>query len=167
MKSNTDLKNISIDKLAQDVVQSLKSKQKRVAFAESCTGGMVSAAITSVDGASEVLDLSMTTYANWAKVKYTDVTDEMLNAHGAVSSETALAMASGIRMTADSDIGIGITGIAGPGGGSESKPVGTVYIGIDCGNSQSVEHFVFEGGRNEVREQTTKMALMILKECAK
>ena len=82
---------------AINIVQALKSRGLRVSFAESCTGGMASAAITAVEGASEVLDLSLTVYADWAKVEYTDVTEEILAVHGAVSAQTAQLMASGIR----------------------------------------------------------------------
>lgn len=149
-----------VDKLAQDVVQLLRQHNLRVSFAESCTGGMVSAAITSVSGASEVLDLSITTYANPAKIQYTDVTDEVLSVYGAVSSQTALLMAQGIKARADADIGVGITGIAGPDGGTVEKPVGTVYVAVNS----NVKHFLFTGNRKEIREQTTIHALMMCRD---
>jgi PncC family amidohydrolase len=156
------------DKLAQDVVQLLKEHGLRVSFAESCTGGMVSQAITAVAGASEVLDMSVVTYANWAKIECTDVTEEALAAHGAVSEQTAALMASGIRRHCKSDIGVGITGIAGPGGGiparrnSPGKPVGTIYIAIDRENFRTVEHFAFTGERQSIRAQTCEQALLML-----
>ena len=151
--------NLSQD-LSQEIVRLLKEKNMKISFAESCTGGMVSAAITSVEGASGILDLSITTYANQAKIQYTDVTEEVLAAHGAVSEQTAALMASGIRKRSASDIGVGITGIAGPGGGSREKPVGTVYIAINYGENETlIKHFAFIGDRQSVRSQTTEQAL--------
>jgi PncC family amidohydrolase len=151
-----------IDKLAQDVVQSLREKNLRVSFAESCTGGMISSAIVSVPGSSSVLDLSIVTYANRAKIEFTDVTQDVLDNHGAVSRQTALLMASGIKRTARCDIGVGVTGIAGPDGGSDSKPVGTVYIAVNNGDDFTVKKFNFSGNRQEIRTQTTIKALEIL-----
>ena len=160
---------MSVTKLADDAVRLLKEKGLKVSFAESCTGGMLSAAVTSVDGASEVLDMSIVTYANWAKIKYTDVTEEVLEdiTKGAVSEQTASMMAAGIRKTSGADVGVGVTGIAGPGGGSPRKPVGTIYIAIDLENSHTVRHFSFTGNRNEVRTQTTEQALLMLVNCIK
>jgi nicotinamide-nucleotide amidase len=141
-----------------NIVQLLREKKLRVAFAESCTGGMASAAVTSVAGSSSVLDMSIVTYSNYAKIEYTDVTQAVLDAHGAVSEQTALLMASGIRKRAGADIGVGITGIAGPDGGTSEKPVGTVYIAVN----DKVKHFVFSGDRQAIREQTIHQALDML-----
>jgi len=149
-------------------VKLLKEQGLRVSFAESCTGGMATAAITSVDGSSAVLDLSIVTYANSAKTMYTDVTDEVLEEYGAVSEQTAQLMSSGIKKRAMSDIGVGITGIAGPTGGSPQKPVGTVYIAIDSGEFQTVKHFLFssppetKNKRQAIRIQTAVQALAML-----
>jgi PncC family amidohydrolase len=157
-----------IENLAQDVVNSLISKNLKVSIAESCTGGMVCAAITSVPGASRVLESGLVTYANKAKIKYTDVTQKVLNAWGAVSEQTALLMASGIVKNTGT-IGMGITGIAGPDGGiperenRPEKPVGTVYIAVAQKSGVSFcEHHVFTGNRQQIREKTTKRALEIL-----
>ncbi|MCL2037178.1 MAG: CinA family protein [Oscillospiraceae bacterium] len=147
---------------AQDVVEILRERGLKIAFAESCTGGMVSAAITGIPGSSAVLDLSIVTYSNSAKVKYTQVTEEVLREHGAVSSQTAELMAQGIRSTAGSDIGVGITGIAGPDGGSIEKPVGTVYIAVFSGEKNDVKHFEFAGDRQAVREATCRHALTMI-----
>jgi len=125
---------------------------------------MVSAAITSAAGSSAVLDISVITYSNWAKIEYTDVTEEVLSLHGAVSKETAVLMASGIRKRSGADIGIGITGIAGPNGGSPEKPVGTVYVAIDSDFDSQVRHFTFKGDRQTIREETTKQVLIMLQE---
>ncbi|MCL1866504.1 MAG: CinA family protein [Oscillospiraceae bacterium] len=156
---------MSIETLAEKVVNELKKNGLKVAFAESCTGGMLSSAITSVAGSSDVLEVSVTTYANRAKIEYTDVTEEILSTHGAVSEQTAVLMATGIRKRAKSDIGIGITGLAGPGG-DERNPVGTVYISIDSIIlNTKCQHFVFEGNRQKVREQATIEALKMIEDC--
>jgi len=151
---------MTIEILSENAVKLLKEKGLRVAFAESCTGGMVSAAITSVAGSSQVLDLSIVTYSNGAKVKYVEVSERVLAKYGAVSSQTALQMAAGIKAAANADIGVGITGIAGPDGGSDEKPVGTVYVAVN----DRVEHFEFTGNRKEIREETTKQTLTMLGE---
>ncbi|MCL1903677.1 MAG: CinA family protein [Oscillospiraceae bacterium] len=148
---------------AQDVVDLLKERKLKISFAESCTGGMAAAAITEINGASGIIDMSVVTYANWAKIEYTDVTDEVLTAYGAVSEQTASLMAAGIRKRAGADIGVGITGIAGPSGGTLEKPVGTVYIAIDLsGKVFKVERFAFSGKRDEVRLKAVQNALIML-----
>jgi PncC family amidohydrolase len=122
---------------------------------------MACGAVTSVEGASEVLDFSVVTYSNQAKIDYTGVTEEILSQNGAASERTASLMADGIRKRAASDIGVGITGIAGPGGGTPEKPVGTVYISVDNGFKPMTERFMFGGGRQSVREQTVKQAMIM------
>lgn len=110
------------------LVNALAVRKMTVAAAESCTGGMVTAAITSVSGASAVLEYSAVTYANRIKECVLGVSHETLAAYGAVSEQTACEMAQGIREAADADLGLAVTGIAGPTGGTAEKPVGTVYI---------------------------------------
>jgi nicotinamide-nucleotide amidase len=152
----------SVFNLAEKAAELLKARNLRVSFAESCTGGMLAAALVSVPGSSAVFDESIVTYSNEAKIKYTDVTREVLDKHGAVSAETALLMAAGIRRQSGADIGISVTGIA-----SEclsSKPVGTVYIAVSTEIKTAARHFLFSGGRNEVREQSTAQALTMLQE---
>jgi len=129
---------LSIDKTANNVVQLLVEEKKKLSSAESCTGGLVSAAITAVSGSSDVFDLGICTYANSAKMKYLGVPAEILDTFGAVSSQTASLMAQGIRLAADSDIGLSVTGVAGPSGGTKDKPVGTVYVGLStCDKCES------------------------------
>lgn len=120
----------SIDKTAYNVVQLLAKKRLKISTAESCTGGLISAAITAVSGSSEIFDEGICTYANNAKMKYLDVSAETLEKYGAVSEQTAVAMAKGMAKQSGSDIAISVTGIAGPSGGTEDKPVGTVYVGL-------------------------------------
>ena len=120
----------SIDKTAYGVVQLLVKKGLKLSTAESCTGGLISAAITAVSGSSEIFDEGICTYANSAKMKYLGVPEEILEKHGAVSEQTALAMAKGMAKQSGSDIAVSVTGVAGPTGGTEEKPVGTVYVGL-------------------------------------
>ncbi len=123
-----------IDKTAADVVKLLLEKHLTFSAAESCTGGLVSAAITSVSGSSEVYNEGICTYANSAKMKYLGVKEETLRKFGAVSENTAYEMATGMRKAANADIAVSVTGIAGPTGGTKEKPVGTVYGGIATKN---------------------------------
>lgn len=120
----------NLDKTVTDIVKLLLDKSLKIATAESCTGGMISQLITSVPNASSVFDMGVCTYANNAKMQLLGVKSESLENHGAVSCEVALEMAKGIKTLAKSDIGVSVTGIAGPSGGTEEKPVGTVYCGF-------------------------------------
>jgi len=154
-----------IDKTTQNIVELLREKNLHISLAESCTGGMLAAEVTGVAGSSAVIDMSIVTYANWAKEKYTDVTVDLLVQYGAVSRECACAMAEGIRREANCDIGVGITGIAGPDGGSPEKPIGTVYIAIASENKTTIKHFIInKEDRNTIRQETTRQALILLKE---
>lgn len=122
--------NICIEDLPKLFVDKLREKGLKVATAESCTGGLISKMITDVSGASEVFDLGVCSYANSIKEKVLGVKSADLELKGAVSEAVAKQMAEGVRKLANADIGISTTGIAGPTGGSDLKPVGTVYIGI-------------------------------------
>ena len=121
--------HIAEDDLPQLLVDMLIKKKLRIATAESCTGGMISAAITSVSGASGVFDCGVCSYANFIKSKLVDVKEETLATYGAVSDKTAMEMARGVRILSGADVGVSTTGIAGPLGGTPYKPVGLVYIG--------------------------------------
>ena len=122
--------NINPDELQNMVVEKLRKKNLKLATAESCTGGLLSGRITAVSGASEVFDCGVCSYANKIKHKVLGVSEETLSTLGAVSAETALQMAEGVKNLADADIGASTTGIAGP---TDEKPVGLVYVGI-CAN---------------------------------
>lgn len=134
-----------------------------VATAESCTGGMVASKLISYPGISQVFLEGAVTYSNEAKIKRLGVKIETLNKYGAVSEETAREMAKGIAIASGSDIGIATTGIAGPGGGTEEKPVGLVYIGVYIKGRTIVSKFIFKGDREEVRVQSSMNALDLLK----
>ncbi len=141
---------IDVDNLQTAVVRMLKEKDLTAATAESCTGGWISKMITEVDGSSEVFGCGVCTYANEMKMQILGVKKETLEKYGAVSPETAGEMAAGVRRISGADIGVSVTGIAGPGGGTEEKPVGLVYIGIDSKNlTETVKLTLSRGYRNE------------------
>lgn len=142
------------ESLPSRVLSLLKEKSLTLAAAESCTGGMVSSAVTDLSGASEVFLFGAVTYANSAKENVLGVQKETLEAFGAVSEETALQMARGVREKAGSDIGVSTTGIAGPTGGTEAKPVGTVYIAISTANYEKAVKLFIPGDRDRVRKVT-------------
>ena len=145
----------------------LRDRGLTVALAESCTGGMVSSLITDVPGSSDYLLMSAVTYSNASKSKVLGVSGEILRAYGAVSPETALAMADGARRVADADLAVSITGVAGPGGGSEDKPVGTVFMALSRreGRTELVEHHL-GGDRWRIRRMSAYLALQMLARAA-
>lgn len=145
------------------VAELLYKKKLSISTAESCTGGMVAATLISYPGISDVFKEGAVTYSNEAKMKRLGVKEETLNKFGAVSEETAREMAEGIAREAKTDIGISTTGIAGPGGGTEEKPVGLVYIGVCIKGNVIVEKFNFTGDREAVRKKATINALNILR----
>ena len=150
--------------LLEEVVVSLLAEKKlKLSVAESCTGGLICNKITNVPGASEVFDRGFIVYSNEAKMKLLGVPEQVLKEYGAVSSQTAKYMAQGALSNSLAHIALSVTGIAGPGGGSETKPVGLVYIGIATkDNSESFE-FRFSGDRLRIKEMTSKAALNILR----
>lgn len=150
--------NINEKDLPQMLVDALTKKKKRIATAESCTGGLVSGAITSVSGASGVFDCGVCSYANTVKHKLVGVREETLSSYGAVSDRTAAEMARGVRMLAGADIGISTTGIAGPLGGTMYKPVGLVYIGISTELGLHTEKMLL-GENNADRERIRELAV--------
>ena len=148
---------------AEEAVALLKEKGWHVSFAESCTAGLAAGALVSVPSASAVLDASFITYANKAKIKYAHVSETTLAAHGAVSEATAKEMAIGVARETGAEVGVGISGIAGPTGGSEEKPVGTVCFGFYINGSVSACTCQFgELGRDEVRAAAVKFAFRVL-----
>ncbi len=143
-----------VNGLNEELVSLLTEKNMKISAAESCTGGLFAALITNVPGASSVLDESFVTYANEAKMKHLGVSEKTLDRHGAVSYETAYEMANGLYERAKADVTVGITGIAGPDGGTKEKPVGLVYAGICVRGKTEVLKMLHSGNREEVREKT-------------
>lgn len=156
---------VSAQALAKTLVEKLTQRGMTVAAAESCTGGMVTAAITSVSGASAVLEYSAVTYANRIKEQMVGVKHETLEAYGAVSAQTACEMAKGIAAAADADMGLAVTGIAGPTGGTPEKPVGTVYIAVFQSDKCECErlNLLDECGedRRAIREESVRRVLSL------
>lgn len=136
----------------------------KLAVAESCTGGLVGHRITNVPGSSEYFLGGVTAYAYEAKVKLLGVSWDTLTRYGAVSRETVLEMARGARRALEADIGISVSGIAGPGGGMPEKPVGLTWIGLSASGFEEARSFVFPGDRLEVKEQAAEQALRLLTE---
>lgn len=130
-----------------------------IALAESCTGGMIAERLTSVAGSSRYFKESAVTYSNEAKVRQLSISPELIASKGAVSPEVAEAMAKGIRLAAGSNLGLAVTGIAGPDGGTLEKPVGTVFISLAAADGCWVKRFQFSGSRQEIRILTTCTAL--------
>jgi nicotinamide-nucleotide amidase len=137
----------------------LLSKRKTLALAESCTGGYLSHRITRVAGSSAYYYGGAVTYSNEAKVLFLGVKPETLERHGAVSRETALEMSGGIRQRTGASIGLSVTGVAGPGGGSDEKPVGTVWISIERQDSHEARRFQFHGERERIIAAGSQAAL--------
>lgn len=145
--------------LAKAVVTTYSGKEKTLAIAESCTGGLISKRVTDVSGSSAILGYGCVTYANEAKIKLLSVKPETLWAYGAVSEQTAAEMAVGVRALSGADVGIATTGIAGPGGGTEQKPVGLVYLGVASEKGTRVVRLMLPGDRNRVRILASSNAL--------
>jgi len=140
----------------------LRERGKTMAAAESCTGGMIGSLITDLPGCSDVFMGSAVTYSNDAKMSILGVSEDTLMEHGAVSAETAREMASGACRVFHSDYSVAVTGIAGPGGATDTKPVGLVYISVADGPRTVATRNLFQGDRRSVREQTVDEALGLL-----
>lgn len=153
--------------LAEKTLHKCLEKALMLATAESCTGGMIAAAITDIAGASKIFDRGFVTYSNEAKTQMLGVPFKLIDQYGAVSEQVAKAMAAGAIEHSRADIAVSTTGIAGPSGGSKKKPVGTVWIG-HCirGQEPTAHRYQFEGDREEVRLQTLHRALEVLDESA-
>ncbi len=149
----------------RELVEKLQNIGWHISVAESCTGGLLSAAIVNVPGASGVYEAGCVTYSNEAKMRLLGVAGETLKLHGAVSRETAAEMAEGAARENHAQIALATTGIAGPGGGSPDKPVGLVYIGC-CVNGVTVtREKLFTGDRDQVRKKTVTEAIRLALEC--
>lgn len=144
------------DTLASKAMELLRKKGKKVAFCESCTGGYVSKTLTDLPGSSEVFDCGVVTYSNAMKMKIVGVSPVVLKNQGAVCEETAIQMAKGIKQLSGADIGVSVTGIAGPGGGTEEKPVGLVYIGFHTSGASVTRKLTLTGDREKIRILTVK-----------
>jgi len=145
--------------LPECLIEYLKKHNKILSIAESCTGGMISSQITKIPGASSVFDTGIVTYSNASKMKFLGVDEPCLLKYGAVSEQTAEAMVSGLLHATHSDLGIAVTGIAGPTGGTPEKPNGTVYIGWGSQKNIQTQHFIIPLPRLEFQKKVTSTAM--------
>ncbi|MBT5939633.1 MAG: CinA family protein [Rhodospirillaceae bacterium] len=149
-----------LTELTSELIAKCRDAGVKIATAESCTGGLIAGCLTAVSGSSDVFERGFNTYSNEAKNEMLGVPLELINEHGAVSESVAGAMAEGALKNAPVQLTVAVTGVAGPGGGSAEKPVGTVQIASACeGKSTINERFLFEGDRDAVRQATVKTAL--------
>ncbi|WP_428661711.1 CinA family protein [Reyranella sp.] len=148
---------------AEHVLLACRKKKLKVVTAESCTGGLIAAALTAIAGSSDVVDRAFVTYSNEAKREMIGVPWDAILGHGAVSEPVARAMATGALARSNADIAVSVTGVAGPGGGSEEKPVGLVHFGaVRAGFEPIVERHVFPGDRDRIRRLTVLTALAMV-----
>tara|TARA_E500000178_G_scaffold297539_1_gene304307 strand:- start:1182 stop:1640 length:459 start_codon:yes stop_codon:yes gene_type:complete len=145
------------------LVKKLIKKKIKISFAESCTGGMLASSITSISGASKVFNLGLITYSNLAKIKILKINKKIIQKYGAVSQECCKAMVVNLSKISRAHINISITGIAGPKGGTEKKPVGLVYIGLKKGKKIIISKNIFKSkNRKAIQKSTVKKAIAIL-----
>lgn len=145
----------------------LREKGLVLSTAESCTGGMIAAEITSLSGSSDIFDRGFVSYSNDAKIQLLGVSPDIIEKHGAVSAECAAKMVSGALKNSNATIALSITGIAGPTGGTPEKPVGLVYIGVcQTGQEPQIEECFFKGSRDEIRENALSKGISLLIEAA-
>jgi nicotinamide-nucleotide amidase len=145
----------------------LKRKKMTLAVAESCTGGLLSSRITDVSGSSRYFKMGIVAYSDKIKENILWIPGSIIRKYGAVSRQIAIEMAEGVRAIADTDIGVGITGIAGPTGGTRHKPVGLVYVALVIKNRRIVKKFNFKGSRQEIKLQASEAALDLIMRCAR
>lgn len=150
--------------LEDRVVERLKRNHWKITTAESCSGGLLAGTLVNVPGVSDAFEEGYITYSNEAKHRLLGVDTQVLNTYGAVSAQVAAQMAEGACRAASAEVSIAVTGIAGPDGGTEEKPVGLVYIGCHVPGKTKVSECCFHGSRREIREQTVKTAFALLLE---
>jgi len=150
-------------KLSQRIVKLLKKKRLKISFAESCTGGLLSSAITSISGSSKVFTLGLVAYSNQEKINILKIPKRIIIKHGAVSYETCLSMVNNLNKISKTNISVSITGVAGPQGGTKQKPVGLVYIGIKKGNKTLVKKYLLKNKkRNSIQKTAVNKALNLI-----
>ncbi len=149
--------------LAYKIISKLHKKRLTIAFAESCTGGMLASTITSVSGSSKVFNLGFITYSNKAKINVLKVSKKVIIKYGAVSKECCISMVKNLSKISNANISVSITGIAGPNGGTKLKPVGLVYIGVKKGKKINVYEFFFKNkNRSFIQKETVRKSLNLI-----
>ena len=150
-------------KASRKVVSLLTKKKLRISFAESCTGGMLSSAITSVSGSSKVFMLGLVVYSNQSKIKVLRISKDIIKKYGSVSNQVCLAMVKNVSKIGKTNISVATTGIAGPSGGSKKKPIGLVYVSIKKGNKVEVKKYLFKNkGRLYIQKATVNQSLKLI-----
>ena len=148
---------------SKKIVSLLKRKKLKISFAESCTGGKLSSAITSVSGSSKVFTLGLIAYSNQSKIKVLKVLKSIIRKYGSVSEPVCLAMVKNLNKISKTNISVSITGIAGPSGGTKIKPVGLAYVGIKKGNRTEVKKYLFKNkGRSYIQRATVNKSLRLI-----
>ena len=149
--------------ISQKIVRLLKKKKLKISFAESCTGGMLSSAITSVNGSSKVFKLGLVAYSNQSKTKVLRIPKKIIKKYGSVSYQVCLAMVKNVSKIGETSMSVAITGIAGPSGGTKIKPVGLVYIAIKKGNRTKVKKYLFKNkGRSYIQRAAVNKSLGLI-----
>ena len=149
--------------LAKKIVKILIKKKLKISFAESCTGGLLSSAITSVNGSSKVFTLGLLTYSNQSKTKILKVSKNIIRKYGSVSEQVCLAMVKNLSKISKTNMSVSITGIAGPSGGTKIKPVGLVYVGIKKNDRAEVKKYLFKNnGRSYIQKATVNKSLRLI-----
>ena len=149
--------------LSKRIVNKLVKKKLLISFAESCTGGLLASKITSVSGASKVLNLSLIAYSNQSKINILKIPKKVIKRYGAVSKQVCLSMVKNIYKISKSNISLSITGIAGPDGGTKNKPVGLVYVGIKKGNKILIKKFLIKNkGRHYIQKTAVEKSLKLI-----
>ena len=150
-------------KISQKIIRLLKKKRLKISFAESCTGGLLSSAITSISGSSKVFTLGLVTYSNQSKNRVLKIPKKIIRKHGTVSMQCCLSMINNLSKISKTNISVSITGIAGPGGGTKKKPVGLVYVGIKKGNKIKIHKCLFKNkGRSYIQKATVRKSLGLI-----
>ncbi|MBI3585271.1 MAG: CinA family protein [Nitrospinae bacterium] len=151
-------------KIEEEIGWLLRNKKLTLSVAESCTGGLISNLITNVAGSSDYFERGYVVYSNKSKIELLDIPEEIIKSYGAVSSHSAIAMAEGVKRKSGTDIGLSITGIAGPTGGTIEKPVGLVYIAVAGNKKSECKEYRFKGERLKIKSESANAALKDLRD---
>ena len=141
--------------LSKKVINLLRKKKLKISFAESCTGGMLASSITAIKGSSKIFTLGLITYSNQSKINILKVRRNIIIKYGAVSYETCLSMVKNLSLMSKTHVSVSITGVAGPGGGTKSKPVGLVYIGVKKGKKILIKKYLFKSKKRKVIQRSS------------
>ena len=149
--------------LSRNIIKKLSKKKLKISFAESCTGGLLSSTITSVNGSSKVFNLGLVTYSNQSKIKVLKVSKKIIRKYGAASEQVCKAMAKNVSKIGKTNMSVSVTGIAGPNGGTRKKHVGLVYVGIKKGNKISIKKYLFKNkGRSYIQKAAVNKSLGLI-----